>query len=200
MRSIAAPSCLPRPAFTISCCTAETAACWRGAARLAGADAGLGRGRPQSVAARSAAGASCFSRIARWRPPDRARNSFMHEGRRYGHIIDPRSGWPAEGVLSVSVLAPTAAEADALSTAFYVMGLEATREYCARPPEIAAIMLCPGTRQGSLEKHVIGLEEGEWMDRGRSAIAATGIRATPYVQLREGPTARLAYSRVARRS
>jgi thiamine biosynthesis lipoprotein len=89
---------------------------------------------------------------------------FVHEGRHLGHIIDPRSGWPAEGVLSVSVLAATAAEADALSTAFYVMGLEATREYCACRPQIAAIMLCPGARQGSLEKHRIGLEEREWMD------------------------------------
>jgi FAD:protein FMN transferase len=89
---------------------------------------------------------------------------FVHEGRRYGHIIDPRSGWPAEDMLSVSVLAPTAAEADALSTAFYVMGLEATREYCERRPEIAAILLCPGARQGSLEKHAIGLEDALWLD------------------------------------
>jgi thiamine biosynthesis lipoprotein len=89
---------------------------------------------------------------------------FVHEGRHYGHIIDPRSGWPAEGVLSVSVLAGTAAEADALSTAFYVMGLEAAREYCTGHPNIAAIMVCRGTRQGSLEKHLIGIEEREWLE------------------------------------
>jgi thiamine biosynthesis lipoprotein len=89
---------------------------------------------------------------------------FMHHGRRYGHIIDPRSGWPAEGVLSVSVLAPTAAEADSLATAFYVMGLEATRAFCERRPELAAIVLCPGRRQGSLEMHAVGLEDGQWMD------------------------------------
>jgi thiamine biosynthesis lipoprotein len=102
---------------------------------------------------------------------------FMHDGRRYGHIIDPRSGWPADGVLSVSVLAPTAAEADALSTAFYVMGLGATREYCARRPEIATILLCPGTRQGSLEKHAIGLEDGQWMDDD-DRERGDGIRAS----------------------
>ena len=62
---------------------------------------------------------------------------FIHEGRRYGHILDPRSGWPAEGVLSVSVLAPTAATADALSTAFYVMGPQQSREYCEVHPEVA---------------------------------------------------------------
>ena len=66
--------------------------------------------------------------------------SFRHRGRRYGHILDPRTGWPAEGVLSVSVLAPTAAEADALSTAFYVLGPQAAQDYCREHPEVAAIM------------------------------------------------------------
>ena len=47
---------------------------------------------------------------------------FYHAGRRFGHILDPRTGQPAEGVLSSTVLARTAAEADALSTAFYVLG------------------------------------------------------------------------------
>ena len=89
---------------------------------------------------------------------------FVHGGRRYGHILDPRSGWPAEGVLSASVLAPTAAEADALSTAFYVMGPDLAREYCSRHPQLAAIILCPGARQGGLEQHVIGLDEQEWSE------------------------------------
>ena len=66
--------------------------------------------------------------------------SFRHRGRRYGHILDPRTGWPADGVLSVTVLTPTAAEADALSTAFYVMGPEAAMSYCQHRPSIAAIL------------------------------------------------------------
>jgi thiamine biosynthesis lipoprotein len=89
---------------------------------------------------------------------------FQHAGRRYGHILDPRSGWPAEGVLSVSVLAPSAAEADALSTAFYVLGLRATQEYCRQHAEVAAVMLCPGTRGGSMEIHRIGLDERDWTE------------------------------------
>ena len=71
---------------------------------------------------------------------------FVHHGKRYGHMLDPRTGQPAEGVLSATVLAPTAAEADALSTAFYVMGPEQTAAYCDQHPEIAALMFCPGTR------------------------------------------------------
>ena len=66
--------------------------------------------------------------------------SFRHRGRRYGHILDPRTGWPAEGVLSVTVLAPTAAAADSLSTAFYVMGPEAALNYCRLHPSVAALL------------------------------------------------------------
>jgi FAD:protein FMN transferase len=91
---------------------------------------------------------------------------FVHEGRRYGHILDPRTGWPAEGVLSASVLAPTAAEADALSTAFYVMGPSAARDYCDRNPAIAAVMLCPSVRQSGLQTHLIGLHEDVWSEMG----------------------------------
>jgi thiamine biosynthesis lipoprotein len=87
---------------------------------------------------------------------------FLHEGQRYGHILDPRSGWPASGVLSVSTLAPTAAEADALSTAFYVLGPEAAAAYCQTHPEIGFIMICPGERAGALTTHQSGLEEGQW--------------------------------------
>ncbi len=46
-------------------------------------------------------------------------------GRRYSHIIDPRTGYPASGIISVSVFAPKAELADALSTAVFVMGIEA---------------------------------------------------------------------------
>lgn len=46
------------------------------------------------------------------------------EGVIYGHIIDPRAGRPISHILSVTVVAPTALEADALSTGFFVLGPE----------------------------------------------------------------------------
>lgn len=71
---------------------------------------------------------------------------FRHRGRRYGHILDPRTGWPTAELLSVTVLAPTAAEADALSTAFYVMGLDKARRYCDDHSEVGAILIpSPGS-------------------------------------------------------
>jgi len=46
-------------------------------------------------------------------------------GKRYSHIIDPRTGCPAQGVVSVSVFAKTTEVADALATGVFVMGVEA---------------------------------------------------------------------------
>jgi thiamine biosynthesis lipoprotein len=50
---------------------------------------------------------------------------FTQQGKRYHHILDPRSCWPVENELvSASVLAPDAALADALATAALVLGVE----------------------------------------------------------------------------
>ncbi len=67
-----------------------------------------------------------------------------HEGRKLGHILDPRTGWPAEALAQVSVVAPTAAEADALATAFYILGIDKARAYCEAHPEVGAVLLPSG--------------------------------------------------------
>ena len=41
---------------------------------------------------------------------------FIHEGRRYSHLLDPRTGWPVEHWRSVSVVAPLAIAAGACAT------------------------------------------------------------------------------------
>ncbi len=67
---------------------------------------------------------------------------FVHEGRLFGHILDPRTGEPAaSGLAAVTVLAPTAAEADALSTAVSLLGPEETRKILADRPEIGVIFV-----------------------------------------------------------
>lgn len=50
---------------------------------------------------------------------------FIEDGVRYHHLIDPQNGLPADGVRSVTVLAPTAEQADLLSTAVFIMGSKA---------------------------------------------------------------------------
>lgn len=64
------------------------------------------------------------------------------EQKRYGHILDPRTGWPVDDtVLSATAIAPLAIDSDALSTAFFVLGLEGTRAYCRAHPEVRAIVV-----------------------------------------------------------
>ncbi len=84
---------------------------------------------------------------------------FRHEGRRFGHILDPRTGWPVEDMLSVTVLAPTAAEADALSTAFFVRGVENARRYCDNRPFVSALLIPPPRRGRTLDVFVFGIPD-----------------------------------------
>jgi FAD:protein FMN transferase len=84
---------------------------------------------------------------------------FRYDGKRYGHIVDPRTGWPAEELLSVTVTAPTAAAADALSTAFFVGGVENSLRYCDNHPEIGALFVRPPRRGRTLEVLLCGIPE-----------------------------------------
>jgi thiamine biosynthesis lipoprotein len=84
---------------------------------------------------------------------------FIRRGRRYGHILDPRCGNPAEGLYSATVVAPTAAEAEGLSTAFYVLGPERTGEYCAARPDVAALLVAPAEREGDIRLIAFGLDD-----------------------------------------
>ncbi len=63
------------------------------------------------------------------------------DGIKYSHIFDPRTGLPIEGVLSTSAITDTGVESDALSTAFYVMGLEKTKEFCTTHTDMRAIIV-----------------------------------------------------------
>jgi len=49
---------------------------------------------------------------------------FLHGGRRYHHVLDPRTGWPVEHTSSVTVVAESALDADALDTALFAMAPE----------------------------------------------------------------------------
>ncbi|MDR2172024.1 MAG: FAD:protein FMN transferase [Planctomycetaceae bacterium] len=82
---------------------------------------------------------------------------FRYKGRRYSHLIDPRNGLPAEGVFSVTVIAPTGVLAELLSTAFFVMGLEQAEEYQKKHQEISALFILPTkTKNKNYEIKTIG--------------------------------------------
>ncbi len=65
-------------------------------------------------------------------------------GRTYGHIIDPRTGVPAEGLISVTVLAPEAMWADAWGTALFVLGPAAARAKALERDDLDAVLVAPG--------------------------------------------------------
>jgi thiamine biosynthesis lipoprotein len=64
----------------------------------------------------------------------------MRSGVRYHHIIDPRTGYPANTFSSVSVFSKSAVLSDAYATAIFVMGIDGAREFLKRHGEIDVIL------------------------------------------------------------
>lgn len=60
---------------------------------------------------------------------------------RYSHIIDPRSGYPATGIISVTVFAHKAELADALATSVFVMGIEVGLNRIEQLPQVECIII-----------------------------------------------------------
>jgi FAD:protein FMN transferase len=70
------------------------------------------------------------------------RNFFEIEGKRYSHVLDPRSGYPvSNGVLSVSVTAGNCTFADGLATALMVLGPEEGVSLVERLPGVECLIL-----------------------------------------------------------
>jgi FAD:protein FMN transferase len=93
---------------------------------------------------------------------------FVVDKKVYGHIIDPRTGVPAQGPASVTVLAPTAAVADALSTAFYLLGPDAARSYTADHPEIGVVIVLERPSASSPQVLVLGLSESDFVPANKT--------------------------------
>ncbi len=66
---------------------------------------------------------------------------FEHEGRRFHHILDPRTGYPSEGAMSATVIAPSAEFADALVTALCVLGPDPGLEIIDALDRVEAILI-----------------------------------------------------------
>jgi thiamine biosynthesis lipoprotein len=68
---------------------------------------------------------------------------FEAGGVRYSHIMDPRTGRPVQGVLSVAVLASSGTAGDALDDAFFVLGPEKSRAYLNQVPGTDVFFFLP---------------------------------------------------------
>ncbi len=66
---------------------------------------------------------------------------FMIGGKRYHHILDPRTGYPAKGLMSVTVVAPKATLADALATATFVLGPKKGFDFLRRFADTECILV-----------------------------------------------------------
>ncbi len=65
----------------------------------------------------------------------------MFNGKRYAHIIDPKTGYPATGIISATVFAPKAELADALATSVFVMGTETGLDRINQMPGVECIIV-----------------------------------------------------------
>jgi thiamine biosynthesis lipoprotein len=68
---------------------------------------------------------------------------FEHEGVAYHHILDPGTGQPARRSVAVTIIAPTAMDADALATGVFVLGPERGLALVDRLPGVEALILGP---------------------------------------------------------
>ncbi len=67
---------------------------------------------------------------------------FEAHGKRYHHIIDSKTGYPADSdLMSATVLSPSSMEADALSTAVFVLGLRDGMELIGKTPQVEAVLI-----------------------------------------------------------
>lgn len=65
----------------------------------------------------------------------------MIDGKRYSHIIDPRTGYPSSGLSSVTVFADSAEKANGISTAIMVLGKKAGLKLLKKNPDLKGILI-----------------------------------------------------------
>jgi len=107
---------------------------------------------------------------------------FIDRGRRIGHILDPRSGLPAEGVVSATVIAESAADADALATALFVLGPAGLETVVAAGASGAILVLSAGSAPrvliANLAEDRVGFEPEPGLVVERRDVARDGRTRT----------------------
>ena len=80
------------------------------------------------------------------------------DGVRYSHVVDPRSGHPSEGLLAASAITTDPAVSDALSTAFFILGIEQTKAYCAAREDVGAVLIARSAQDSGPEVIKVNIE------------------------------------------
>jgi FAD:protein FMN transferase len=76
---------------------------------------------------------------------------FEANGKVLGHVIDPRTGWPAAGAVLAAVVLPSATETDALSTALLTLGAEGHDKIAALHPDMRTFLVTRAGEEFRLE-------------------------------------------------
>jgi len=84
---------------------------------------------------------------------------FTMNGERYSHIIDPRTGTPVKGVVSVTIVADDATMADAFSTGVFVMGVEEGLEFIESKPGVEGIIVYEDSNANLIIKTTSGMRD-----------------------------------------
>ena len=88
------------------------------------------------------------------------RNFRFIDGKKYSHTIDPISGYPVEhSLLSTTVIAKECAYADALATAFMVMGLDKAMQFCEQHPEVEGYFIYADKNGKMLTRETSGFKK-----------------------------------------
>jgi thiamine biosynthesis lipoprotein len=105
-----------------------------------------------------------------------------HEGRRLHHLLDPRTGYPAPAVCSVTVIAPDGARADAESKPPFVLGPERGLQWLEERPDLEGVIVIErpdGTLDVRETSGVAALRAGQAPTATPSAEAARGAGSPP---------------------
>jgi thiamine biosynthesis lipoprotein len=78
--------------------------------------------------------------------------SFEAEGKNFGHVLDPRTGWPVHNAVQAGVVLPSATETDALSTALLVVGLEGHEALNRLRPNMGTLVMAPAEQGFRVER------------------------------------------------
>ena len=81
------------------------------------------------------------------------RKFYVHDGKKYAHTIDPRTGYPVQhNLLSATIVAKDATDADAYATYCMVIGLEKAKEFIERSPDDLAGYLIYADENGEMHE------------------------------------------------
>ncbi len=87
--------------------------------------------------------------------------SFEAEGKTFGHVLDPRTGYPVSGAVLAAVVLPSATETDALSTALLVLGMEGRLRLAGLRPGMKTLLVAADRDEFRVESNGIAIERSK---------------------------------------